>query len=153
VLVGGAAGLAAGAILTRLPGAERATALQTVPSAARVYLDDLVGAELGVPGAGTYAIVSVGALERGGVPIVMAAPSGATFRLDVLRADPSEPHTGIGVRGQVAVYLRNGGDGATPTDEARGLGAMALASILAEHEDAPPAGLLTLGERTALDVT
>lgn len=141
-----------GAVLTRLPIRPRASGSPESNGPARQYLDDLTGAELGVPGEGTYAIVSVGALERGGVPIVMAAPSGATFRLDVLRADPSEPHTGIGIRSQVAVYLRNGGDGATPTDEARGLGAMALASILAEHEDAPPAGLLTLGERTALDV-
>lgn len=151
VLALGAVGLAAGAVIARWPA--RPVVEAAVPTRARGEdaLGGLVGLELEVAGRGTYTVLAVGALARGGVPVVLSTPSGASFQVDVLRADPSEPHAGLGVTDRYAVYLRNGGDGRTPTDEVRGLGAMALASALAGHAPAPPAELLTFGERAALD--
>lgn len=150
VLALGAAGVAATAVITRWPTRSGAPSEEpaTAPS---VPLGDLVGLELEVEGRGTYVVLAVGALARGGVPVVLATPSGASFQVDVLRADPSAPHEGLGVEGRYVVSLRNGGDGRTPTDEVRGLGAMALASALTGHAAPLPPDLLTLGERAALD--
>ncbi len=113
------------------------------------YLGDLLGARLGV-----YTVVAVGALDRGGIPVTLATASGTTFRADILRVDPTDGPTGIGIAGRVSVYLRNGGKGHTATDEEQGLGAMALAEELLRRERVgltPPAALLTRGERESLD--
>lgn len=115
----------------------------------QAYLGDLVGQRLG-----PYTVVSIGALDRGGIPVVLATPAGQAFRVDVLRLEPGVDRTGIGEASAVSVYLRNGGDGATATDEEQGLGAMALASELTRRERAgakPPSALLTMSERQALD--
>ena len=115
------------------------------------FLSDLVGRELG-----PYRVDHVGAIERGGIPVILAT-AGHRFRVDVLRVDPADPVTGIGFAGSVAVYLRNGGDGTTATDEQQGLGAMALAAeiLRREREESrvPPSKLLTRGERDALDAS
>jgi len=112
------------------------------------YLDELVGVELG-----DYRVEWVGSLERGGIPVQLAH-AGKSFRVDILRADPTDLRAGIGPVTAVSVYLRNGGSGNTPTDERMGLGAMALAAELARREQAgwkPPAALMTMAERSALD--
>jgi hypothetical protein len=122
---------------------------ETKPVEPPHFVNDLAGTQLG-----PYHVDSVGALERGGVPIVLCAPSGARFRVDVLRVDPADGAAGIGFVGSVSVYLRNGGDGNTATDEEQGLGAMALAEELVRREREgrrPPPDLLTRGEREALD--
>ncbi len=111
-------------------------------------LEDLVGKQLG-----PYRVESVGGIERGGIPVQLAFGA-QVFRVDVLRADPSESRGGIGTVSSVSVYLRNGGDGQTATDEMMGLGAMALADELARRERdgwKPPSALMTMGERSALD--
>lgn len=119
------------------------------PDATPAYLSDLTGQALG-----PYRVESVGALERGGIPIVLSTASGTRFRVDVLRVDPADGITGIGVASAVSVYLRNGGNGNTATNEEQGLGAMALAAELqrrARAGERPPSELLTRGERDALD--
>jgi hypothetical protein len=157
----GASGLVTALAATRVAGTSvhaRATAhdapdntsTTNATEAGAKYLAELVGVQLG-----EYRVVAVGALERGGVPVQLAHRGGAPFRVDVLRADPSDAR-GIGVASSVSVYLRNGGDGSTATDEVKGLGAMALAAELARPESAgrkPPAALLTMGERVALDAS
>jgi hypothetical protein len=117
----------------------------------RGYLAELVGKRLG-----TYRVESVGALDRGGIPVEMKTAGGVRFRVDVLRFDPSEGAKGIGALSSVTVYLCNGGRGRKATDEKLGLGAMALADELArrEREGArPPRGLLTMGQRAARDAS
>lgn len=115
------------------------------------YLADLVGKHLG-----RYRVISVGGLDRGGIPVVMSTTSGVRFRVDVLRFDPTAGRKGIGPASSVSVYLRNGGNGRTSTDEIQGLGAMALAGAIAKRERAglvPPSGLLTMDERAAYDAS
>jgi hypothetical protein len=115
------------------------------------FLADLVGRDLG-----PYRVDYVGAIERGGIPVILAIGA-HRFRVDVLRVDPSDPTTGIGVAGSAAVYLRNGGDGTTATDEQQGLGAMALAHEILRREReegrVPSPALLTRGERDAHDAS
>jgi len=55
--------------------------------------------------------------------------------------------------GSYDVFLRNGGGGRTPTNEAQGLGAMALAARIAARETAgrPIPQLATIVERWAHD--
>lgn len=93
-------------------------------------------------------VISAAKHASGAVAVVMTTPAGRRFQLDVLRDDGS-------LRGQVgrapglAVYVSNGGDGATPTDEEQGLAAMALGRALAKRiaEGARVPALHTLGER------
>ena len=152
----GASGLATALAVTRVAGiatpahAKARDASESARTTDATYLAELVGLQLG-----PYRVTTVGALERGGVPVHLSVDGGEPFRVDVLRADPSDTR-GIGVSSSVAVYLRNGGDGHTETNEVMGLGAMALAEELARRESAgqkPPAELLTMGERVALDAS
>lgn len=83
---------------------------------------------------GPCTLVRVLPVERGGVPVVLRDPRGHDFVVEVHRHEPQAP--GIARAGSLAVYLRNGGDGATRTDETHGLGAMALASRLDARERA-----------------
>jgi hypothetical protein len=146
---------AAGAALVAVIGRhEKRRPLVRAPQPARpevaetTFLGDLAGAKLGA-----YTVQSVGELERGGIPVTMATASGETFRVDVLRTELLGP-PGIGPASTVSTFLCNGGDGNTPTDEERGLGAMALAKELARRTrkgEKPPAALLTMTERAALD--
>ncbi len=146
----GASGAALAAVVVRKTATPRAPeAERAADDPAQAWLGDLVGQRLG-----TYTVVSVGAIERGGVPVVLEAASGRAFRVDVLRVEPGVDRAGIGEASSVSVYLRNGGDGSTATDEELGLGAMALASELARRDRAgmkPPSALLTMSERGALD--
>ncbi|MGZ5968464.1 MAG: hypothetical protein ACXWP4_12410, partial [Polyangiales bacterium] len=112
------------------------------------FLADLTGQKLG-----PYTVRAVGEIDRGGIPVILATAKGEDFRVDVLRTDPFG-RAGIGVASAFSVYLRNGGDGRTATDEECGLGAMALAKELARRNrkgEKPPAQLLTMSERAALD--
>ncbi len=153
VVGAGASGLALATVVSRqpaeLPVAARAAAVEPAVAPPAPFLADLVGKHLG-----SYRVHAVGALERGGIPVVLATAAGQHFRVDVLRVDPSDGTAGIGVAGAVSVYLRNGGDGNTATDEEQGLGAMALAEELLRRDREgrkPPSALLTRGERRALD--
>jgi hypothetical protein len=83
---------------------------------------------------GPCTLVRVQPLERGGAPVVLRDPHGRDFVVEVHRHDPRAP--GVARAGSLAVYVRNGGDGATRTDETHGLGAMALAARLEARERA-----------------
>lgn len=72
-------------------------------------------------------------VENGALPVELVDPSGEAFVVEVHRWDASAP-PGIARAGSLAVYLRNGGTGATRTNETHGLGAMALASLLEARE-------------------
>jgi hypothetical protein len=81
------------------------------------------------------------------MPVLLRAPDGSQFGVDILRHDMRSP--GVARGGQLAVYLNNGGKGAKASEEEHGLGAMALAGWLARRESAgrPVPALLTLTQR------
>lgn len=105
------------------------------------------------PGAqvGPCRLVRVLPVEQGALPFELEDPSGHRFVVEVHRRDPSV--SGIRPAGSLDVFLRNGGTGSTPTDETHGLGAMALASLLAarEAEGRPIPELATIVERWSCD--
>ncbi len=123
-----------------------AASVEAVDDGAMAYLGDLLGHAVGA-----CTVVAVGAVERGGIPVTLATASGVSFRVDVLRLDPADGYVGVGAASDVAVYLRNGGDGRKATHEEMGLGAMALAHELRRRAKQPPPALRTMGERAALD--
>jgi hypothetical protein len=92
----------------------------------------------------------VGPIVNGGVTVTLRARDGSTFHVDVLEHDAAAP--GVARAGSLAVYVENGGAGGTATDEEQGLGAMALARVLARREAAGmrvPV-LLTIRQRAPL---
>jgi hypothetical protein len=90
-------------------------------------------------------------VENGALPIELVDPAGERFVVEVHRFDERAP--GIARAGSLAVYLRNGGTGATRSDETHGLGAMALASLLEAREQAgkPVPRLASILERWQCD--
>lgn len=105
-----------------------------------------------VPGLriGSCTVVRVGEALAGGVPVLLQARDGTQFGVDILRHERLTP--GVARGGRLAVYLNNGGTGFTASNEAHGLGAMALGRWLARRESrgcSVPA-LLTLRQRTPL---
>lgn len=86
---------------------------------------------------------------QGSFAVVMATETGDRFQVDVLGRDESAP--GVSNTAHFSVYLSNQGNGATPSHEEHGLGAMALGTVLArlENEHEVPSGLLTLAQRTS----
>ena len=99
---------------------------------------------------GRCVVVSVGPIERGAVPVVLKAPDGSVFGIDVLKHDRFTP--GVSRAGSLAVYLNNGGAGLKDSVEEHGLAAMALAKWLARREalGRPVPSLLTLRQRAPL---
>jgi len=93
---------------------------------------------------GRCVVVSVGPIEAGAIPVVLKAPDGSVFGLDILRHDPLAP--GVSRAGSLAVFLKNGGSGRTASVEEHGLAAMALGKWLARREamGRPVPPLLTL---------
>jgi hypothetical protein len=91
-------------------------------------------------------------VARGCMPVVLVDPRGRELVVEVHRFD-ARAQRPLARAGSLAVYLRNGGDGATPSDETHGLGAMALAAMLEAHERAGGAlpRLASIGERWRVD--
>lgn len=119
--------------------------------AVREFLGELVpGARIGV-----FTLIAVDPMDRGGIPLTLSTPEGEAFGVDVLRHDPTAPSRGIGPSTVVSVFLRNGGNGRTSTDETKGLGAIALAEALELRVRAgavPPLDMLTMSERAAASI-
>ena len=99
-----------------------------------------------------WQIASIQGPQLGAIVVVLAGADNTRFQVDVLRRDRSpDAPAGVGHTPSLTCFLSNRGDGATVTDEERGLGAIALAAALSERElaGAPvPHLLLTLRERT-----
>lgn len=120
-----------------------------------VALDASVGAFLDgiAPGAAIdrWRVVAVRGVHLGAIAVVMEDADGARFQVDVLRRADGGRAEAIARTPSLEVWLSNRGDGATPTVEEQGLGAMALAEVLArrEAEGAVVPALLTRDERRA----
>lgn len=107
--------------------ARRAGAAVSGPSAAALPL--AAGTKVGA-----CSVIAVEPVREGAIPVRMTDSQGQTFVVEVMRFDPAAP--GVARAGSLAVYLRNGGNGAKATNEEHGLAAMALARVLAAREAA-----------------
>ncbi len=101
---------------------------------------------------GPCRLVRVLRVDQGALPFVLAdahGSGGTEFVVELHLHDPGV--TPLARAGSYDVFLRNGGTGRTPTVEAHGLGAMALASLVAAREAAgrPIPELATIVERWA----
>jgi hypothetical protein len=139
------AGGVAGALVGTLRGAE---AVAPPVAASKEPLDVLT------PGArfGRWTIEAVHPIERGSLRVDVRQSdqaNGGVFPLEILHADPSASRPPAQA-GELAIYVRNGGDGWAPTEEEQGLAAMTLASLLQKHGATGAIdGLLTQAARFA----
>ena len=139
----GAGAVAAAATATAMPRAAQAG--QASPAAERPGTFE-PGMQLG-----PCRLVKVLPVEQGALPFELEDPSGGRFIVEVHQRDASV--AGLRPAGSHDVFLRNGGSGQTPTNETHGLGAMALATLLAEREASgrPIPPLATIVERWSAD--
>ncbi len=96
-------------------------------------------------------VLLVEPMAHGAIALMLAAPTGEPFRLEIMRRDTSAiPRNPPGLTERFAVYVVNRGDGVVATDERQGLAAMALANHIATVEERVDARrLLTHAERLA----
>ena len=93
-------------------------------------------------------VIEILPVRFGAIAVVMETPKGYRFQLDVLRDDGAQKGHVAGAPG-LAVFVSNGGDGETRTDEEQGLSAIALGHVLERRlrEGARVPAMLTLAER------
>jgi len=154
VLVGllGSGVLVAPTLARAFPGAVQHTpdASSPPPSdlAARLLAPLAVGSRFG-----RWTVAAIEPLARGAVTVALSSDSAPdhVFSIEVLARDPSP----LAVRPPAetrlfALFVKNGGDGYSPTHEEQGLSAMALAQVLARNEEGIDArGFLTHAARIA----
>lgn len=82
--------------------------------------------------AGGYRVTEVSPIQFGGFALTLTGEKGDSFTVDVCAR--GEGHTGVARTASLELYLRNDGQGDTPTHEAHGLATMALAGSLSRVE-------------------
>ena len=102
----------------------------------------------GAPLSGTrWRILAIAPLQAGRLPLELADPSGPRIPVEVLRRSDDAP-PGIAQTPTLAIYLRNNGDGQSPTDPRAEQAAKALATALTQREQlTPPPSLATMHQR------
>jgi hypothetical protein len=97
-----------------------------------------------------WRVVAVHPVRFGAIPVVLRTHQGRRYQVDIMARDPAGP-PGVANTHRFSLYVANQGDGGSPTDEEEGLGAIALANALAEHEAraATLPELMTLAQRNA----
>jgi hypothetical protein len=96
-----------------------------------------------------WTIVEIADVHAGCIPVLMAAPDGTRFQVDIAQRDAEGPKPVAETR-DLALYLVNGGGGTTSTIEEHGLGVMALAAALKQREEqgaVAPTQLVKLRDR------
>lgn len=92
-------------------------------------------------------VVTAHPIRQGAIAVVLATPDDHRFQVDILARDAEGP-SGVANTERLSLFVHNRGNGSTPTDEAEGLGALALSRHLAAHEDRQPLpDLLTMAQR------
>lgn len=93
-------------------------------------------------------VVAIHPVQYGAIPVVLETDGGARFQVDVMARDPEV--SAPAQTDTLALYVVNAGDGATATDEAQGLSAMALAQALRERnvDETRLPELLTMSQRS-----
>jgi len=96
-----------------------------------------------------WTIVQIDPVVNGCVCVKVRTDDGHTFDLDVLARDTSAmAQRPPAETERHAIFVVNGGDGWSPTQEEQGLAAMALAEVIAKNErDVRLAGFLTHAAR------
>jgi hypothetical protein len=99
---------------------------------------------------GPCTIVAVHPLHFGAVPIVLETSAGRRYQVDVLARDPGGPD-GVASTSRLSLFVANGGNGRTDTDEEQGLGVMALGDLLgaSDRSGVELPALLTMQQRRA----
>lgn len=96
-----------------------------------------------------WRLEAVHGVRAGAIPVVLSTTDGQRFAAEIFRDDPGSARP-VARAGELALYLVNRGDGHSPTDEAFGLGVMALGRELEGRLAAGallPSGLGKHGER------
>lgn len=138
-LLTGAGALTALAAVRTAAGAPPLAAVAAVPKLA-------VGLKLGA-----CTLERILPVERDALPFELKDPAGRLFIVEAHVHDPAHP--GIARAGSLDVFLVNGGNGDTPTDETHGVAAMELARVLSlrEQAGAEVPTLATIAERWSYD--
>ena len=97
---------------------------------------------------GKWSIEQVKPTTFGAIPVVMRSPAGDAFQVDVLRRDPAMPS--VADTRQFSLFIANGGNGSTASNELHARGAKVLAHQLARTEisGAPLPKLMSFNERS-----
>jgi hypothetical protein len=132
------------------PNEAQGPVARTFVSASTPVLDLLAPLK---PGAQVYdwTVVAIHDVSMGAVPVILADKSGSKFQVDILRRDTKKgaPRSVADAHG-LSLFLANNGNGQKASDESKGLGVVALATVLSRRANKAPAGLLTWRERVAL---
>lgn len=91
---------------------------------------------------GAWTVLGVQA-KADAIALVVEGPEGEPYQLDVLARDPACP--GVAQSREYDVYLVNGGDGSTRSDEERARGALAVGHYLRWAERSSAWGAPRLG--------
>jgi len=149
--VGIGAGVAAtGAIGSKVTGSNGDTRPRHLPPPQDAAVAELFGELNEGARIGRWTVKRVYGVHLGAIPVVLQPDAGEAFQVDLLRRDADGP-AGVGNTPSLSLYVANRGDGAAPTTEENGLGAMTLANALAEREraGAQVPSLMTMRERLA----
>lgn len=128
------------------PDALEAHRLTEATAEVREFFGGLAGATVGE----SWRLEALYSVREGGIPVIMSAANGSRFAVEIFRASESGDGSPPATAGPLAIYVVDRGDGNQATDEAAGLGAMALGAALEARlaDGAPiPQALGTLGER------
>jgi len=96
-----------------------------------------------------WTFVAAHDVSMGAVPVILADKHGKKFQVDILRRDRQRgAPLSVADTPTLSLFLANEGHGNKASDEAKGLGVVALATVLGKQEKrAMPAGLLTWRQR------
>ena len=97
---------------------------------------------------GKWSIEKVKTPTLGAIPVVMRSPAGEAFQVDVLRREAGV--AGVADTRHFSLFIANGGNGSTASDELQARGAKVLAYVIARTElsGAPRPQLMSFSERS-----
>ncbi len=81
---------------------------------------------------GTWMVERVYTPRMGALPVVLRTPTGERFQVDILRRDPADANQAMALAARHALFVVNGGNGRTGTEEMQARGT----KVLAAHLDA-----------------
>ncbi|MFK7989597.1 MAG: hypothetical protein AB8I08_26505 [Sandaracinaceae bacterium] len=127
-----------------------ATDREALSDADRAVTDLFGSIAVGTAVSTHWRVEKIHAVRAGAIPVVMSTIYGDRFALEVFRDSANGPTPITRTRG-LALFLVNGGDGGSPTDELFGLGVMALGAALENEATTAsiPSALLPHAERHA----
>ncbi len=146
IVVGGASlGAAAGPFqhpkITRIGRTPTPRPAAAGPAELALLRDLPEGSKLG----NRWRVEQVHGVTFGAIPVVLSSIDSGRFQIDIMRRD--DEARGVASTERLELFVANGGNGNTATDEDHAEAAVAMAEVLARRESATPRCLLTLRER------